>query len=47
MLAEARFTGPISIHMDYTPKDAPNAAHNDLEFVRKHVQQAYAAAQKS
>jgi L-ribulose-5-phosphate 3-epimerase len=47
MLAEARFTGPISIHMDYAPKDAPNAAHNDLEFVRKQIQQSYAAAQKS
>lgn len=47
ILAEARFTGPISIHMDYTPKDAPNAARNDLEFVRKRVEQAYAAAQKS
>ncbi len=47
MLADARFTGPLSIHMDYAAKDAPNAAHNDLEFVRKHVQQAYAAAQKS
>jgi sugar phosphate isomerase/epimerase len=47
ILAEARFTGPISIHMDYPAKDLPNAAHNDLEFVRKHVQQAYAAAQKS
>jgi L-ribulose-5-phosphate 3-epimerase len=46
-LADARFTGPISIHMDYTAKDSPNAAHNDLEFVRKHVQQAWAAAPKS
>lgn len=47
LLAEAHFTGPISIHMDYPVKDAPNAARNDLEFVRKHVQQAYPAAQKS
>jgi len=47
MLAEARFTGPVSIHMDYPAKDSPNAARTDLEFVRKQVQQAYAAAQKS
>ena len=47
ILADARFTGPISIHMDYAAKDSPNAARNDLEFVRKHVQQAWAAAQKS
>lgn len=47
ILAGARFTGPISIHMDYAAKDSPNAAHKDLEFVHKQVQQAYAAAQKS
>jgi sugar phosphate isomerase/epimerase len=47
ILAAARFTGPISIHMDYAANDSPNAAHKDLEFVRKQVQQAYAAAQKS
>jgi hypothetical protein len=47
MLAEAHFTGPISIHMEYAAKDSPTAARNDLEFVRKHVQQTYSAAQKS
>jgi L-ribulose-5-phosphate 3-epimerase len=47
ILAGAHFTGPLSIHMDYAAKDSPNAAGKDLEFVRKQVQQAYAAAQKS
>lgn len=46
-LAQARFTGPISVHMDYVAKDSPGAARKDLEFVRKQVQQAYSAVQKS
>jgi L-ribulose-5-phosphate 3-epimerase len=42
--AGARFTGPISIHMEYKPANEPDAMAKDLEFVRKHVQQAWTQA---
>jgi len=41
LLAQARFTGPISIHMEYHPQDELSAMAKDLEFVKKHVQQAW------
>jgi sugar phosphate isomerase/epimerase len=47
ILAEAHFTGPVSIHRDYVASDAPAAARKDLEFIRSRIQQAYAAGQKS
>ncbi|MDP9171271.1 MAG: sugar phosphate isomerase/epimerase [Acidobacteriota bacterium] len=37
----AKFTGPISIHMEYKPADEPGSMARDLEFVRKQVQQAW------
>jgi L-ribulose-5-phosphate 3-epimerase len=42
ILAAARFTGPVSIAVEYGPKDQPGAMAKDLEFARKHVQQAWA-----
>lgn len=41
ILAAAHFTGPISIAMDYKPKDEPGAMSKDLEFTRRAVQRAY------
>jgi sugar phosphate isomerase/epimerase len=38
ILAQARFTGPLSIHMEYHPQDELMAMTKDLEFVRKQVQ---------
>lgn len=43
ILAEAKFTGPISIHQEYTAPDALGAMNKDLEFVRKQVQTAWGA----
>jgi sugar phosphate isomerase/epimerase len=42
MLARARFTGPISLHVEYNPADQVSAMQRDLEFVRKHIGAAYA-----
>ena len=39
--AAARFTGPISIHMEYAPQDALGSMAKDLEFARTHVQKAW------
>jgi len=41
ILAAAKFTGPLSIAMDYAPKDEAGSMAKDLEFTRKQVQQAY------
>jgi L-ribulose-5-phosphate 3-epimerase len=41
ILAEARFTGPVSVHMEYQAQDELGAMTKDLEFVRKQVQQAW------
>jgi L-ribulose-5-phosphate 3-epimerase len=43
ILAAVRFTGPVSIAMEYGPKDEPGAMAKDLEFTRKQVQQAWSA----
>lgn len=43
-LAAARFTGPISIHQEYTAQDELAAMGKDLEFVRTQVKQAWGAA---
>jgi len=40
-LAQAHFTGPLSIHFEYSEQDAFGAMKKDLEFVRKQIQQAY------
>lgn len=41
MLAGARFTGPISLHVEYDPPDELAAIARDLEFMRKQVRAAY------
>ena len=42
MLAAARFTGPVSLHCEYSPPDVLEAMARDLAFVKKHVNAAYA-----
>jgi L-ribulose-5-phosphate 3-epimerase len=44
ILAEARFTGPVSIHQEYSVPDELGAMSKDLEFVRKQVKQAWSPA---
>lgn len=41
ILAEAKFTGPISVHQEYVVQDELGAMNKDLEFVRKQVKQAW------
>lgn len=41
LLATARFTGPLSLHLEYAPQDAAGAMAKDLEFARMHVRKAY------
>jgi sugar phosphate isomerase/epimerase len=41
MLAQANFTGPITIEVAYAAKDNPSALVNDLQFTRKQVQAAW------
>jgi sugar phosphate isomerase/epimerase len=41
ILAASKFTGPISIAVEYKPKNQPGAMAKDLEFTRKHVDQAW------
>jgi sugar phosphate isomerase/epimerase len=41
VLARARFAGPISIQIDYQPKDELAAIRHDVDFVRKQVNAAY------
>jgi sugar phosphate isomerase/epimerase len=43
-LAGARFTGPMSLHVEYNPKDVVAAVTRDLEWVRKHAGAAWAAS---
>lgn len=45
ILAAAKFTGPMSLAVEYSPKSPPAAMARDLEFARKHVEQAWSAAQ--
>ncbi len=39
--AAARFTGPISLHVEYDPADEQAAIARDLEFTKKQVAAAY------
>lgn len=39
--AAARFTGPMSLHVEYEPKDELAAIARDLEFIKKLVDAAY------
>jgi sugar phosphate isomerase/epimerase len=41
MLAQAKFVGPISVQLDYQPKNDLAALRRDVEFVRKQVKAAY------
>jgi L-ribulose-5-phosphate 3-epimerase len=41
ILAQARFTGPISLHLEYNPQDELAAIAKDFEFVRKQLAGAY------
>lgn len=43
MLAEARFTGPLSLHIDYNPADELAAIRHDLSFVNRHMDAAWPA----
>jgi sugar phosphate isomerase/epimerase len=40
-LAKTRFVGPVSLTVDYHPKDELAAIRHDVEFIRKHVAAAY------
>jgi sugar phosphate isomerase/epimerase len=40
-LARVRFTGPISVPLDYQPKDELGAIRRDIEFLKKQVAAAY------
>ncbi len=42
-LARARFMGPISLEIDYEPKNEVAAIQRDLEFLKKQVAAAYSA----
>ncbi len=39
--AAAQFAGPMSIHVEYEPKDEIPATARDLEFLKKHIAAAY------
>ncbi len=41
ILAQARFTGPVSIHFEYQAQDEVSAMTKDLEFVRTQIDQAW------
>jgi sugar phosphate isomerase/epimerase len=41
ILAEAKFAGPLSIHMEYRAQDEPGAMAKDVDFVRKQISQAF------
>jgi sugar phosphate isomerase/epimerase len=41
ILAEARFTGPVSVRFEYHADDEPGALAKDVEFVRKQIQTAW------
>ncbi|MBL8231989.1 MAG: sugar phosphate isomerase/epimerase [Bryobacterales bacterium] len=41
--AEAKYTGPLSLHVEYETKDEHAAIAKDLEFLRAQVKKAYGA----
>jgi L-ribulose-5-phosphate 3-epimerase len=47
MLAQANFTGPVTLMADYKSKDGPSALVADLQFARKQVQTAWGLAPKT
>ncbi len=44
MLARASYRGPISLRIDYNPKNEVPAVQRDLEFLKKQVTAAYSGA---
>jgi L-ribulose-5-phosphate 3-epimerase len=44
MLAQANFTGPLSLHIEYDPADELAAIAKDVAYVEKQVAAAYGAA---
>lgn len=40
-LARAKFVGPVSIHIDYQPKDEVAAIRREVEFVRRQINAVY------
>ena len=44
ILAQAKYTGPLSIHFEYAAQDELGAQTKDIEFVRKHIQAAWPAS---
>jgi L-ribulose-5-phosphate 3-epimerase len=47
MLAQANFTGPITLQVDYKTKAMPSAIVSDLQFTRKQVQTAWGPGPKT
>jgi L-ribulose-5-phosphate 3-epimerase len=43
-LARARFNGPVSLTVDYQPKDQLGAIRRDIDFIRKQIHTAYGGA---
>ena len=43
ILSAAHFTGPMSVQIEYAPQNVIGACAKDLEFARKHVEQAWSA----
>jgi len=41
--ARVRFSGPITLHVEYNPKDELEAIAQDLAFMKKHTAAAYGA----
>ena len=44
LLAQARFTGPLTVFREYKTSDQPGALAKDLEFVRKSISQVAVVA---
>ena len=40
-LAHAKFSGPLTLHSDYPATDRLEAIRSDLDFARKHLNEAY------
>ena len=47
MLAQASFSGPVTLEVAYAAKDMPSALVKDLQFARKQVQTAWGIASKT
>jgi len=47
MLAQANYTGPVTLEVGYPTKDMPGAFARDLQFARKQIQTAWGLATKT